>query len=137
MPRTAFPLVGTKSYRLPATWTWRVDELEGACGAECRLLLAVREDIEQCRAWLSVRRGADFAIVARIEYHATHPGSHCHAGCGDVSDLPVGVVRSWGQRRIPQAQAYHRDREAAVTRMDARNMAYRMFRINGRAGDLI
>lgn len=137
MPRTAFPLVGTKSLRLPATWTWRVDELEGSGGADCRLLIAIREDVEQCRAWLSVRRGRDFAVVARIEYHATHPGWHCHAECGNVDDVPVGVVRSAGQRRLPHAQAFHRDREAAVTKLDARNIAYRLLRIESMAGDLI
>ncbi len=135
MPRTAFPLVGTRSLRLSGGWEWRVDQIEGANSSDCRLLIAIREDVEACQAYLSIRRGSDYAVIARLEYHATHPGWHCHAECGSVDDVPVGVIQTSRLRRLPNARAYHR-RRAQVTRLDVLNVVYSVLRVSERTGEL-
>lgn len=97
MTRNAFPLSRTRNLQLGSRWTWRVDILE-IDRVECRLLTAFDPLKQSFVAWLSYQRGDGYAIVARLEYHGSEPGMHCHATCDAVSETPVGIVKPFGTR---------------------------------------
>jgi hypothetical protein len=101
MSRNAFPLSRTRNFILDVRWTWRVDILD-VQGVECRLLTAFEPSKQTFVAWLTLRRGSAYVVVARLEFHGHEPGLHCHACCDDVHDLPTGVVKPFGVRRVPK-----------------------------------
>jgi len=89
MPATAFPMTKRDSFRLGRGWHWRVDVLQ-CCHIRVRLLTAFNPDTENYVAWLSMPRGENHAVLARLEYHADHGdhcGWHCHAPCCDLSQV--------------------------------------------------
>lgn len=97
MPASAFPLSKSASYRLTGAWQWRVVQLSAA-GKKFRLLVAFDNAKRQYQAWLGVEYGPDQALIARIEFHATHHGWHCHWKCGELDDVARGVVKDRGAR---------------------------------------
>ena len=129
MPKSAFPLSRSRSFQLGRKWRWRVDLLEIE-GGEARLLTALDPGTERFLAWLSVRRGDDFAIVARYEFHGDHPGWHIHSQCGLVAGLTAAQIKPYGSRRIPAANRRHRRVDYGVTEAGAIAAAYRVFRIS-------
>lgn len=92
MPRTAFPLSKTHTYALGSRWQWCVWRL-AARDRRYRLLVAFDPAKEQYQAWLGLEAGTDQALLARLEYHPTHRGWHCHVKTGTVEDVGCGVVR--------------------------------------------
>jgi hypothetical protein len=97
MPKSAFPLSKSDSYRLTGAWRWRVLRVS-AEGVSFRLLVAFVPSKRQYQAWLGAEFGADQAVVARVEFHATHHGWHCHYRVGTLVDVTRGVVKDFRPR---------------------------------------
>lgn len=126
MPRTAFPLSKSHSYVLGSGWRWCVLEL--AAGARrFRLLVAYQKAKAQYRAWLGLESGTDQALLARLEYHPSHRGWHCHLKTGDVSDVSCGVVKDTKEHEKVRICAS--DAEAGVGDNDALSIACRAFNV--------
>jgi hypothetical protein len=54
--------------------------------------------------------GNDTRVLVRVEYDVAHNpfGWHVHSFCDDVSLISLGMMKPFGQRRIPIAGAKHR-----------------------------
>ena len=102
IPQVAFRLsrAARRSYCLGPKYQWRLVQFE-ALGRTFRVLIAYRLDIESYRAWLALEEGNDLKVLARYEFHGTHPGWHCHAQCDDVEQVSAGTVKHLGERRLP------------------------------------
>jgi hypothetical protein len=92
MPSTAFALTKRASFSLGRGWHWRVD-LVATDGFSLRLLTAFHGDREEFLAWLAIQEDDGLRIVARYEFHGTHPGWHYHTAECDHEELPVGDPR--------------------------------------------
>ncbi|MGY4575540.1 hypothetical protein [Bradyrhizobium sp. USDA 3256] len=139
MPKTAFPLSPTRSYRLGPRWTWRVDVLECA-GIECRLVTAFEPMKQTCVAWLSCKRGSGgaYALVAALEFHGDHPGWHCHSVCGKIADIKIGPTRPPGSVRLPKVGAHHRKMNIVFNEREALEKAFSFYRVeSGTPGTLL
>lgn len=127
MPRNAFPMSKSRSYRVPSTWTgWRVVIFE-ALGEQFRLLVAFDTGKEEYRAWLGQVKGDDTLMLARLEYHGSHPGWHCHTNCEHSNSLTAGRVVGFGDRRLPKARNFHRDKKFDITEANALGRAIGFF----------
>lgn len=128
MARNAFPLSRTRSYQLGVRWTWRVDLLE-IDRVECRLLTAFEPQKHGFIALLSYQRGDSYAVIARLEFHGSEPGLHCHASCDAVSGTPVGVVKPFGVRRVPRYGKRHRRTTYEMTESSALSTSFGFFKV--------
>src|SRR5580704_14792755 len=99
MPRTAFPLSKSHSYSLGNSWCWAVWRL-AASERQFRLLIAFEVAKEQYQAWLGLEAGADQAVLARLEYHPSHRGWHCHLKIGELNEVSWGVVKQPKTREV-------------------------------------
>lgn len=128
MPRNAFPLSKSHSYVLGSSYDWSVSEAE--CGLHrYRVLVALDVAKSQYRGWLGVVRGTDQALIARLEFHPTHHGWHCHLKLGELDRVVCGVVKdSRAHERTKICKVKH---EFHTTQLDARNIAFRVFNIVG------
>jgi len=135
MPRTAFPLSKSHNYTLGSGWHWAIGKAT-ANGREFRLLVAFEPAKAQYRAWLGLESGTDQAVLARLEYHPTHRGWHCHLKRGDLKDVAYGVVKQSTSRE--RARTCSDDSPFNVTEVDALGIACRAFNIdtNENAGGL-
>jgi hypothetical protein len=124
MPRTAFPLSKSHSYPLGSSFDWCVAELRGDSG-EYRLLVAFDPAKAQFRGWLGLVDGKDQALIARLEYHPSHNGWHCHVKTGSLAGVARGLVKEpKGRDRFrvcPGGQTF------SVTQLDALRIAFRAF----------
>lgn len=123
MARNAFPLSRGRNFQLGVKWSWRVDILE-IDHVECRLLTAFEPSKQGFVAWLSYQRGDAYAVVARLEFHGSEPGLHCHASCDAVSDIRAGVVKPFGTRRVPKFSAKHRRTKYEITKSSALSTSF-------------
>ena len=92
-------------------------------------MTALDAGTERFLAWLSVRRGDEYAIIARYEFHGDHPGWHVHAQCGLVSGLTAAQVKPYGTRRLPTANRRHRRIGYDITEAGAVAASFRVFRV--------
>jgi hypothetical protein len=129
MTRNAFPLSRTRNFILGVRWTWRVDILD-VDGVECRLLTAFEPSKHTFIAWLSYQRGPAYVLAARLEFHGHEPGLHCHAPCDDLDELPAGVVKPFGTRRVPQYGSFHRRLTYQMSESSALSTSFEFFGIN-------
>ncbi len=136
MPKSAFPLSKTRAFQLGKSWMWRVDRI-AAGGLHGRLLIAFEPSKEKFLAWLSIERQEGHAVVARYEFHGDEPGWHCHSLCGQIDQIPVGVVKPYGTQRIPAARHFHKRQTFAITEVSALSLAFRFFRIEDRPEDAL
>lgn len=124
MPASAVPLSKSASYRLTGQWQWRVLRLSGQ-GRAFRLLVAFDAAKRQYQAWLGAEFGADQALIARVEFHATHHGWHCHWKCGELDDVSRGVVKDRHMRErlrlCPKPKAFDQH--------NALSIAFRAFNV--------
>jgi hypothetical protein len=132
--RNAFPLTPARAFRTGARWTWRVDVLE-IDRVECRLLRAFEPRKQGFIAWLSYQRGDSYVVVARLEFHGSEPGLHCHATCDPVSETPAGIVKPFGTRRVPKYGTRHRRTKYDMTEASALNTSFRFFKVKGTPED--
>jgi hypothetical protein len=116
MPASAFPLSRRRgrSYRLGSAYRWRLIRFD-ALGSSFRLLLAFSLEKQQYRATLALDLDRDMSVVASYEFHGTHPGWHVAAACGDIENIPLGVMVGPWQRRIPNARHVHRNVDFTIT----------------------
>src|SRR5580693_5393150 len=74
MPKSAFPVGVNSPVVFSRNWHWRVDEMTSNTGASFRLLTAFNSNVEEFRAWLGAAFGKSTVVLARYEFHGTHPG---------------------------------------------------------------
>ena len=123
VPAGRFPIFKTR-YPINPLWAWRSAHL-ASDRHEYRLLVQVRVDKPNQKAWLSVKLADGWAMVARLESHSHH-GLHCHAECGD--SLTIGEIDPSGMRSIPQWQAMHRRPHAVKSQQEWWESALKFFR---------
>jgi hypothetical protein len=129
MPPGAFPLSRRSSYRLSRGYHWRVDELEGG-GMVFRLLTAFNTDKSEFEAILGTPVPGGLRVIARLEFHGTHPGWHCHATCRhDHEDVPIGEQSPRMFERAPVAAGRHRRQAFVRTETEAEQKAFRFFSV--------
>lgn len=105
MPSGAFPLSKQRKFRVGASHRWRIAKF--LCGAtEYRLLVTYRPQLEDYRCYLGRYKAGDTCLVARFEYHGTHPGWHLHADCEGGKE--VFGLSSVGHR-LPRVGQHHRN----------------------------
>lgn len=132
--RRHFPLFkGALDYS--SLWRWRAAVLRSH-NREFRLLVLVRFDKPNYKAWLMVNTSEGWAMVARLESHA-HSGLHCHAECGDDS-LTVGEIAPASMRSLPHWRSYHRRAHLRYSETSWWELSLRFFRAqSGARGDLL
>lgn len=125
MPATAFPLSRSHSYQVGASWHWCVADA-AADGREFKILVAFHPGKLDYRAWLGLRYGNDFTLLARLEHHQSHKGWHIHCKRGLCDGLIRGVVKE------PLDRDRSRDCSSSpfnVGHHDALKFAFRAFNI--------
>jgi hypothetical protein len=128
MPRTAFPLSKSHSYPHGSSFDWCV--CEAAAGSNAyRLLVAFDPAKEQYRAWLGLISGSDQALLARLEFHPSHKGWHCHLKRGPLDRVARGVVKETRDR--DQWRSCGAAESLNVTQLNALMIAFRVFNIDG------
>lgn len=139
MSAAVFPLSRRRghSFRLGLAWRWRLVRFT-ADDTDYRLLLAFSLAKEQYRATLARESGQDLIVLASLEYHGTHPGWHVLAACGELAEVPAGVMIGPWQRRVPRARTRHRQVAFGIrddhTALDA---ACRFFGLHRAEGSLL
>lgn len=130
MPRAAFPLSKSHSYPLGSSFDWCVCEAVGAANGY-RLLIAFDPAKEQFRAWLGLISGTDQALLARLEFHPSHKGWHCHVKRGPLDRVARGVVKETRDR--DRCRLCASNNSFSVTQLDALSIAFRAFNVDGAA----
>jgi hypothetical protein len=97
MPKSAFPL-SKSGLKITAKYSWCVLRF-GALGEHFRVLIYHRLDLEQYHALLAREHHGDMLVMARLEFHGTHPGWHCHSACDSAGK--VSGRTGTPDRRIP------------------------------------
>ena len=104
--------INSKTKPIRAGWQWRSIKAEGGG----RKFIAYAE--------ANIRRGdyksiliedtpSGFSVIARFEYHSSHPGLHVHAHC-ERGGIEIGATGMGNLIRIPPVNKKHR-RIAAFT----------------------
>lgn len=91
-----------------------------------RLLIAFNAGKRDYLAWLTLAEGHDQAILARLEYHASHLGWHVHLKPKVAAKVSWGVVKQPGERLVD----CNSDRDPALSKSDAEALAFRIFNIS-------
>ncbi len=91
-----------------------------------RLLIAFNAGKRDYLAWLTLANGEDQAILARLEYHASHLGWHVHLKPKTVSKLSWGVVKQPREKLVD----CNSDRDPALSKNDAEALAFRIFNVS-------
>ena len=94
-------------YPLTRRWRWQVISFRWS-GRKFRILSAYHTMVPEYISVLAEDMGADSRIVARWEFHQSHPGWHIHSCCSELDDIPSGVVQHRGVKRTPAAKNGHR-----------------------------
>lgn len=137
MPKNAFPVGGGSPVVFARNWHWRVDRLTSDDGEVYRLLTAYSDRLEEFRAWFAAEFGKSITLLARYEFHGSHPGWHCHAPCGEIESGDMGALRIRDCLRIPPGKGFHRDDEFDITSQDrALARSFGFFRVAVK-GDLL
>lgn len=131
MPKSGsrFLLTKNKGYHLGAAWRWRVVDIH-ANATDYRLLVAYHATKQNYVCALGVNQLSDTLVLARLEYHSTHPGWHVHACCVQNEARHRG---RWGypeMRRLPRKGRYCRRTTFITSDADAMTIAARHFRID-------
>lgn len=123
VPAGRFPIFKSR-YPINPNWQWRSAALRSD-QHEFRLLVQMRMDKPNQKAWLAVKMTDGWAMVARLESHAHH-GLHCHAECGE--SLTIGEIDPSGMRSIPDWRAVHRRSHEVKSQQEWWEYALRFFR---------
>jgi hypothetical protein len=131
-PRFAPVFARTRLIR--AGWKWR--SARAVSGEREYVLTALcnpRRENWQAMLILSTKAGG--AVVARFEYHGSHPGLHAHAHCqrGGLEAGPNGIDNL---RCVPSSGSHHR-RRFAWTENRFWEAARKFFRVEERKGPLL
>ena len=139
MPKNAFPVGSNYPITFGRNWHWRVDRLMADGGSFYRLLTAYNGHVEEFVAWLAEDTERNPMLLARYEFHGTHPGWHCHAPCDELAPGDAGALRTRDCLRLPGGNRFHR-RENFDTTSEERALAraFNFYRIQGRPdGELL
>lgn len=130
MPATAFQVARRAAIVLGRGYHWRGDILD-ARGTALELLTAFNPRIEEFHSWLGWRREGVVVIIARYEFHGTHPGWHCHSACCDISEIDPAQPRHRQFVRLPSGEKRHRRMLFDLTEASALAAAFRFYRVTG------
>jgi hypothetical protein len=129
IPKGAFPLFKDRAPFNPK-WCWRSATLKSEL-AEYRLLVQLREDKPNYKAWLAAKIGKDWALIARLESHG-HAGLHCHIQCVDQG-ISIGQIDPPNAISVPYWKAHHRRPNGLLSRSEAWHRALKFFRAQASA----
>lgn len=142
IPRPKWPSrrAKAKAYKYGPLYQWRIISFQ-AGGQDCRVLLLFNESKQIFRATLGVTRGGETTVLCDYEYHASEPGWHCHARCGDLASINPAHNR-FGGVRLPRASSFHRRTEfrhlkQPLSAQTAFNYAISIFKIDRAEGMVV
>lgn len=117
--RSAFPLskAKAKNYKFGPEYKWRVVRFD-SLGVGCRILIIFNDSKLICRSVFAVEAQNDLVVLCSHEYHADHPGWHCHLTLDDHDKALPGVFRT-AHRRWPQARSVHARTQYGITQASA------------------
>jgi hypothetical protein len=125
----------TKTKPIRAGWQWRSSKVIDATGREYVLLAECNPRRDNWKAVLILETSDGPSVVARFEYHASHPGLHVHADCSR-GGIETGAIGLDNLARLPPAGNMHR-RKHAWTEGTFWEAAKRFFRVEEQKGTLI
>lgn len=142
MAASVFPMLKRRKggLKFGTNHRWRLIRFETA-GETFRLLVVYHVAVDEYVAYLGMEVGQDTRLIMEFAYHGTHPGWHTHVGCGDVAQLPVGMLRGPWMRRLPNARRFSRRRHytpsgGIMTDQMALQIAANRFNLHSKIGDL-
>lgn len=91
-----------------------------------RLLIAFNAGKRDYLAWLTFASDQDQAVIARLEYHASHLGWHVHLKPKAISKVAWGVVKQSGENLV----RCNSDRDPALNKSEAEALAFRIFNVS-------
>jgi hypothetical protein len=122
-----------KSRPIRAGWKWRAAHAE-ADDTAFILTALCNPSRDNWKAMLIMETPSGSSVVARFEYHGSHPGLHSHAHC-DRSGIEVGASGMDHLARIPKPGQFHR-RTNAWTEATFWEAATKFFNIKDDIGPL-
>lgn len=132
MPPRACPIF-PKGRPVRAGWEWR--SAKAVAGLHEFVLVAlVNVRRGDWKAMLISNTESGYSLIARYEYHASHPGQHVHSDCAR-SGIEVGATGMSGLTRVPSLKSRHR-RTATFTPSTFWRSARKIFRIHDDLGPL-
>ena len=131
---TAFPLSKAKNkrFKFGKEYKWRLVRFS-CLGYKCRVLILFNDGKFICRSSFGVEIDNDLAVLCTHEYHASHPGWHCHLTMMSHDKVTPGLFRS-GQRRWPQASARHSRVGYGITEASALSHVAERYRFQAQGG---
>jgi hypothetical protein len=131
---SAFPLSKAKKkhFKYGPEYKWRLVKFD-CLGHRCRVLILFNANKLICRSTFAVECGNDLAVLCTHEYHADHPGWHCHLVNEPHDKVAPGVIRS-GQRRWPKARSVHRQSEFGLSEISALSHVAARYRFQAQGG---
>ena len=131
--KSRFPLFKDNKPLGPA-WHWRAAKLESAT-AQYRLLVQLRQDKPNFKAWLAVEIEEHWAVIGRLESHH-HAGLHVHLQCPDKG-IAVDQIDPPDAVTVPHWKRYHRRANDVLSTTQAWELALKFFRAQtGETGQL-
>lgn len=127
VPKASFP-VGRKAYGLARSYGWCIISFK-ADDERYRILIVLNESKQIYQAVLGKVGPKFMSILCSYEFHASEPGWHCHADCGDIGSVPVGAMRSHQMERLPRGGNFHRNCLFNVTKESAVHLAIDQFNV--------
>lgn len=122
--------VKTRKYSLGSSYSWRIGKFY--IGEQYfRVWVRFRADVEQYAAILGLEDSGDMTVLARYEFHGTHPGWHVHAACKNEQSIVSGRLFSQLHSRFPLGSGFHRSTEFRVTEENAAAIAVDKFGLYG------
>lgn len=125
----------TKTKPMRAGWKWRSSRALGNDGHEYIMFAECNPFRDKWNARLLLELPEGVSVVARFEFHGSHPGLHVHAHC-ERGGVEAGASGLDNLARIPKADAVHR-RTSKWTEKTFWEAAKRFFRIEEQKGTLI
>lgn len=126
MAKGDFPLSKNNSFRLGTGWEYCIHTLSQEGVDDMRLLIAFNPGKRDYLAWLALTSPKDQALVARLEYHASHLGWHVHLKPKRVAKLSWGVVKQPGEKLIDCPSL----RDPALGKGEAEAVAFKLFNVS-------
>ena len=132
--QSAFPLSRAKKkhFRFGPEYKWRLVRFK-ALGFKCRVLILFNSQKYICRSTFAVEVENDLAVLCNHEYHADHPGWHCHLVHTPHDKVAPGVIRT-GQRRWPGPNANHAKCEFDLSEASALSHVAARYRFQAQGG---
>lgn len=108
--KSDFPMLRKRKDAFPLTKKWRWTTVTfNIAEREFCLLISYHRELPEFQSVLAQRVSGDSLIIARYEYHASHPipGWHLHALCDDFDGVTPSVMKPLSQKRLPEVRNHH------------------------------